>query len=180
MPCSPKPSARWWRGMLAVDRQAAWSDPPGSGALHRECGDVAFLAAELHPDQLDRLPERPVLVGVAPLLRSAPARPPPAPDGGRTGRRREGRQSGRTQQFPLTHLYHPVTQYHVTSDSYDVFNRRVALQPCAQGSFRRSSCGSLPERGRCPRRRRWPVVGVRRGWLCARARWRRRRAGRWR
>ena len=54
--------------MLAVDRQAAWSDPPGSGALHRECGDVAFLATELHPDQLDRLPERPVLVGVAPLL----------------------------------------------------------------------------------------------------------------
>ena len=37
---------------------------------------------------------------------------------------------------PLPHLYHPVTQYHVTSDSYDVQNRRVALQLRTQGPFR--------------------------------------------
>ena len=33
------------------------SGPAPSGALHRERGDVALLPAELHPDQVDRLPQ---------------------------------------------------------------------------------------------------------------------------
>ena len=40
----------------------------GSGGLHGERGDVPRFAAELHPDQVDRVPEMPVLVGVALLL----------------------------------------------------------------------------------------------------------------
>ena len=80
----------------------------------------------------------------------------------------------------LTHLYHPVTQYHVTSDSYDVQNRRVALQLHTQGPFRRWFYGSLPEWNRCPKPCRWPAGVVRHGWLCARATLRRRRGGRWR
>ena len=85
-----------------------------------------------------------------------------------------------TWRRELAHLYHPVTQYHVTSDSYDVQNRRVALQLRTQGPFRRSFYESLPERGRCPKPRRWPVGVVRHGSLCARARCARRRGGRWR
>ena len=74
----------------------------------------------------------------------------------------------------------PLTKWIYTSEGYDVRDRPVALQRCAWGWVRRRSCGSLPVRGGCPRRRRWPVGVLRHGSLCARARCARRRGGRWR
>ena len=46
----------------------------------------------------------------------------------------------------VAHLNHAVTQYHATSDSYDVQSRRLALQPRARGSIGRRCCGSPTSR----------------------------------
>ena len=53
-----------------------------------------------------------------------------------------------------------------------------ALKPAIWGGIRRSSCGPLRERDRCPRRRRWPSDRFRPAWPCVRARSARPPAGR--
>ena len=53
-----------------------------------------------------------------------------------------------------------------------------ALKPAIWGGIRRSSCGPLRERDRCPGRRRWPSDQFLPAWPCGRARSARPHAGR--